>query len=721
MLDNLQQVVAFQAGVCLWREAAGYVVLVSRGLSAAGTRLPGGPVEPGAHLIDATVEPTASLLALTGLSSGVAAPLTWQGQGVGLLVVLHAQPGYYTQPDVALTQAFVHQADMVIEMASLYADARRRALRLEAVSEVSQQLSAILEPASLLGQVLELIHAKLGYFHSHLYLVQPDTPELVLHAAHGHAADLQRRRGLRFAVGPGSRVGQAAASGQLMVSGAVTRDYPEADRELLEETVSAVAVPLRVSERVAGVLEVQSHYPDAFAAEDVTALQILADQLAIALENARLFSEARGRYQTIRDLHDIALDITARLDLDDVLSAILERAVRLLHALGSSLGLLRAETGLIHLVAFYNFPPEFKRLTLKVGEGAAGQAVATGEPQIINDYKAWADRSPAFEQSPFDAILSVPLRWEGQIIGTLNVVDRGERRPFTAEDAQSLSLFAELASIALKNAELHSAVRQAGDQLEAQVAARTVELEQARSELATKASQLQRLLKTMVHLQEEERSRIARDLHDGSNQLITGTLFELQAAQQSLRHERITTALEKLETAKELLRTIEAENRRLIAGLRPIILDTRGLAAAVKWHADAFQQHYQVPCYVTITGEPARLSAEAETAVYRIVQEALNNVAAHAQARHARVQLDFGPQALGVVVADDGVGFNPDQAFSRPAGHMGLIGMQERAQSIGGWVRVYSAPGQGARLELEVPLEPLPPPDAMEATEDSTP
>jgi signal transduction histidine kinase len=298
----------------------------------------------------------------------------------------------------------------------------------------------------------------------------------------------------------------------------------------------------------------------------------------------------------------------------------------------------------------------------------------------------------------------VPLRWEGQVFGALMVVDRGERRPFTEDDVRVLNLFADLASIALKNAELYAQVIQFNQQLEQKVRQRTQELVKAQEELAQKAEQLQQLLAKMVRVQEEERSRIALDLHDGSNQLITGTLFEIQAAQQNIVSQHGTSAFDTLETAKRLLRQVEAENRRIISGLRPPILDAQGLVPTLKWHAATCQNLYGISCSVQVLGQPIRLSPETEIAIYRVVQESLNNIAVHAQARNAQIQINFRPACLHVVVEDDGAGFAPEAVLATAVGQMGLIGMIERIQSIGGRAEIHSRPGQGTRLVFDVPL-----------------
>jgi len=206
----------------------------------------------------------------------------------------------------------------------------------------------------------------------------------------------------------------------------------------------------------------------------------------------------------------------------------------------------------------------------------------------------------------------------------------------------------------------------------------------------------------------EERARIARDLHDGSNQLITGALYEIQAAQEGIRGRRGEVALEKLETAKNLLRQIAAKNHLIVSGLRPQILNAHGLLPALKWYADTYQECYQITCTFEISGRSVRLAPEVETAIYCIVQESLNNVAAHAQASSAQIRVDFRPAWLHVVVEDDGVGFDCKDVQTVAPGQMGLFGMRERAQSIGGQIEVQSVPGHGTRITLVVPLPTAP-------------
>ncbi len=579
-----------------------------------------------------------------------------------------------------------------------------RVLQLETASQVSQKIVAILEVDELLPQVVKLVQDKFGYYHVHLFLVNKHSNEIVLRECSGQADESLKAQGLCYKIGDRSITSWVAQTGQPVLCNDVSQDSRYRVHELLPETQAELTVPLKIGDVVVGILDVQSEHCNAFGEDDMTALQILGGQIAVAIENARLFREVQHQVEVMRALHAISLDITSQLDSKQVLDTILEEATCLLNAQGSSLSVYDSQKDLIRRIAVYNLPSKYKGITLRVGEGTAGQVVATGKPLIVNNYQQWAGRSPNFQDSPYDAIISVPLHWEDQVFGTLCALDHSKHRSFTEEDVQLLSLFADLASIGLKSAELYAQVVQLNQHLEQKVEQRTSELVRVREEVAHKAEQLQQLLAATVRIQEEERSRIARDLHDGSNQLITGTLYEIQAAQESVKGQRWEVALEKLQTAKGLLREIEAENRCIIFGLRPPILDTQGLVPALKWQVDTHQKHYGTTCAFQVFGHPTQLPPEAEATVYRIVQESLNNVATHSQAQSVQMRIDFGSARLCIVIRDDGVGFDSKRVLTEAPGQMGLVGMKERAQSIGGQLEVRSSLGHGAQIELDVPL-----------------
>jgi two-component system sensor histidine kinase DegS len=232
---------------------------------------------------------------------------------------------------------------------------------------------------------------------------------------------------------------------------------------------------------------------------------------------------------------------------------------------------------------------------------------------------------------------------------------------------------------------------------------RTGDLTRAREEIARKAAQLQRLLVRTVRIQEEERERIAHDMHDGVIQFISGALFESQAARERLPGDP-QIAEEKLAVVQQLLTQVEEEVRRSIGDLHPPLLDLAALAPAIKKHARLWEERWGIPCSVQVQGMPISLPPHMQVAIYRIVQEALVNIRVHSAAHWAHILLECREEELRVMVRDDGRGFDWQQALTSPSERLGLIGMRERAQSLGGDLEIRSAPGQGTAILVKVPL-----------------
>lgn len=198
---------------------------------------------------------------------------------------------------------------------------------------------------------------------------------------------------------------------------------------------------------------------------------------------------------------------------------------------------------------------------------------------------------------------------------------------------------------------------------------------------------------------EEERKRIARELHDETAQMLAALLIRIRLLR-GAEPERVSTALE--EMRGEIGTALEGV-RRFARGLRPPALDELGLVPAIESHLRMLGEGTGVAFELHADDVAHGLPPEAELAVYRIVQEALSNVVRHAHATRAEVCVAREGPALVVTVHDDGRGFRPHEAMSADGGGLGLFGMQERAAYIGGRVEVQSAPGAGTRVRAEVP------------------
>jgi signal transduction histidine kinase len=228
------------------------------------------------------------------------------------------------------------------------------------------------------------------------------------------------------------------------------------------------------------------------------------------------------------------------------------------------------------------------------------------------------------------------------------------------------------------------------------------------------ASDLQRLSANLVHIQEDEQRRIARELHDAVGQALSSVKLELVVAQQKL--DRIGVGAMLLSDAQASADIALSSVRNLSHLLHPSALDDLGLIAALDSHLAEFRRRQDIAVAFVHDGIEGRQPPETERALYRIVQEAFSNIARHAHARVARVTLSTGAGTIRVVIEDDGVGFDvarAEQPGSRRG--LGLLGIRERASQLGGEVKVESSPAGGTRIEVELPI-----PDRPEGVDDAS-
>ena len=280
-------------------------------------------------------------------------------------------------------------------------------------------------------------------------------------------------------------------------------------------------------------------------------------------------------------------------------------------------------------------------------------------------------------------MLSVPIVTPlGHLVGVLNVHTR-VRREFTGADVALLRSVAGLVAGAIENARLHR-------------------------RLAEREEALESFAERIVEWQERESRRLAGEIHDGISQRIVSLFFHLSAAADVIGADPALAA-EQIGRAQELAAAALDETRSAIAGLRPPVLDDLGLAASLDSLGHSFPG-----LDVRVDAAELRMAGHVETAVYRTAQEALQNVAKHASAQSVRIRLSQHAERVLLEISDDGTGFDPElqRAASEPASGvpsptgLGLSGMRERAELLGGTLELISAPGRGTTVRLAVPFTP---------------
>jgi signal transduction histidine kinase len=273
----------------------------------------------------------------------------------------------------------------------------------------------------------------------------------------------------------------------------------------------------------------------------------------------------------------------------------------------------------------------------------------------------------------------VPLKSKNRTLGIMNVAGCSERY-FTENDFRLLDSIGYHVGLAIENSILYEEAKQK---------------EKLRGQL----------LSSVISAQEEERKRIARELHDELGQTLTGLIMGVESLE-NITSPQQSPLKEKLRNAKALVaRTLE-DMRRLTLDLRPSALDDLGLIAAIRAYAQTHLTAMGVQVEFESKGLRGRLAPAVETTLFRITQEAIRNIAKHAEAHHVGIKLAAEDGRIMTIVEDDGKGFDVDHVLKSRVGaqSLGLIGIKERATLLGGTFTIKSQVGKGTHLKVEIPL-----------------
>ena len=381
-------------------------------------------------------------------------------------------------------------------------------------------------------------------------------------------------------------------------------------------------------------------------------------EAALAAERARIDS-----------ITDVAL---SSLDLPDLLGALLARIRSALQVEFASVRLVDERRQALVLAAVDG--ASYERLAPVHIPLESPSPIRLDAPYVVNDLQAppprsddWYARVWSVVGLPLRAGMGVPLRVEGKPIGVLNVAS--VRTPFTEEDQRLLRVVADRVAPAIERGRLLETV------------------DESRRRLAA-------LSQRLVEVEEAGRREIARELHDEIGQLLTGLLFRLQGQ----GGEAGTSTNEMAAIVNDLISRV----RDLSMSLRPPMLDDLGLLPALRWQIDRFEAQTGIHVSFQHGDLERRFAPQVEITAFRIVQEALTNVARHSGVRQAQVEVRAGPATLSVRIEDEGRGFDVAAAGARSSG---LNGMLERSRLAGGRLTIESEPGEGTRLSLELPLE----------------
>jgi signal transduction histidine kinase len=433
--------------------------------------------------------------------------------------------------------------------------------------------------------------------------------------------------------------------------------------------------------RVVGVIEVRSPQLRAFDSVDAELLAMLARHTAIGLSRAELFGRLEEWAKSLEMLLAFNAAVNKHLDRREVVRALVEHAARFLNACGGRAGVavptaaLAGELMMSSDGRFLHGQWADDRITWARGEGIPGALLDSEFPLLVNDLDPAEMDDVALAHAGVTRILAVPIKTGAlQLVGFFELYRPTSAPPFTWQDAAFVESLGNTTAVAIENARLLRALEGSRDEVRALSADHVLRLEQ-------------------------ERRQISRELHDVAGQALIGIKLGLQAVAVRVAQEAPSCSGE-LDALRAAVNDSTLQLKTLARTLRPPTLDTLGLGAALRQLASDVEGRTGLSIRLKGVSDLPRLSQETEIALYRIVQEALTNVARHAGDCTVWITLTHDAHELAVEIADTGVGFDDEQIGPG----MGRLGMHERATLLGGTLSVQSAIGQGTRVEARVPV-----------------
>ncbi|MBI4286211.1 MAG: GAF domain-containing protein [Chloroflexi bacterium] len=406
--------------------------------------------------------------------------------------------------------------------------------------------------------------------------------------------------------------------------------------------------------------------------------ELEASHHELARWNIDLEDKIQRRTRELTALNAVITTVSQSLHLEKVLTDALNKILSVMDIEAGAVYLHNEKTERLMLAVQQGLAAERARKVSEVGlgKGIVGQVVASGGPVVLTGWES-QPAAPSLGEG-FKAYVCVPLKSKNKVVGALLLASRTPGQ-FEDEAVHLLSAMGEAIGIGVENA-------RTAEQLE--------EANKIREQV----------LEKLISAQEEERRRIARELHDEASQSLAALAINLETIADTLPA-RYTGARQKLELLKERALTTVGGIRNLALELRPSALDELGLSMAIDWYAKDYLSKRGLEVKVENLSPGSKLPSYTETMLFRIIQEALTNIVKHAEASKVKVRLQVADDTVTVQVEDNGKGFDVEAALKRGVRqNLGLHGMIERATLLGGTLTIQAKPGQGTSLHVAVPL-----------------
>jgi len=398
-----------------------------------------------------------------------------------------------------------------------------------------------------------------------------------------------------------------------------------------------------------------------------------------------LESKAGNRVDDLMTLSRVSAAISGLTDLEGILRVGLNSVLSIINGVAGGIMLMDEETKTLSYRVYHGLSDKYAaEMRLRLGEGIAGKVAQSGRSTLLEDISLEpnAARLDLISTEGLRAFISVPLRAKDSVLGVMNVASQMPRR-FTKEDLYFLGSVGDQLGIAIEQVRLYERLRKARERL-------------------------RKLARQNLVAEEEERRRIARELHDETSQTLSGIALQLEAliemsAMSGNQDAKFVAGLKKVQSL-----TVQVHNEvsRVISNLHPALLDTLGLVAAVRQHTEVRLQPLNINVLIETKGAERRFPSDVEAALFRVVQGAIGNIVQHSKAKNASIVLVYQPDEFSLSISDDGQGFDVSKMtdVEQSGRGRGLFSMRERIGFLGGTSGIESKIGVGTTVWAKIPV-----------------
>jgi signal transduction histidine kinase len=402
-------------------------------------------------------------------------------------------------------------------------------------------------------------------------------------------------------------------------------------------------------------------------------------------QRAKAKAAGDGQRSEVLVLSRISAALSGLWDLDAILGVGLDSTLDIMNGSIGEILLIDENTHELSHAVHRGLSREFvESVRISLGEGITGSVAQSGKAILLEDISSdpRAAHREMIMAEGLKAFVAVPLRARDNVLGVLNVASRLPRK-FTTNDMHLLYAIGDQLGIAIEQARLYDRLRRARERL-------------------------RRLARQNLVAEEDERRRIARELHDETSQSLSGIALQLQAL---IEISAISDKLDEdfvagLKKVQALTVQVHNEVSRLISNLHPALLDTLGLVPAVRQHAETQLKPLEINVSLEIKGKEKRFPPDVEAALFRFIQGAVGNITQHSQAKNATIVMEYRPDEFVLTVSDDGQGFDVSEItdVEESGRGRGLFSMRERIGFLGGTSGMESEIGQGTTVWARLPV-----------------